>query len=157
MKKAYNEKILVIGEIILDEYRYSTPLGTPSKENILSVKYEKKQTFLGGTVPVVNTISEISNDVTFVSLFKNKNIKKKVSNSLNKNIKLKLINEKKYKDIFKTRFIDLNKKQKFFEFYDFNNITYNNNKLIQYLNKNISKFDKVVVCDFGHGLFNTKM
>ena len=44
-----------------------------------------------------------------------------------------------------------------FEFYDFNNISYNNNQLIQYLNENLSKFDKVVVCDFGHGLFNTKI
>ena len=33
--KLKKEKILVIGEVILDEHRYSTPIGTPSKENIL--------------------------------------------------------------------------------------------------------------------------
>ena len=58
MTKVKKEKVLVI-EVILDEYRYSTPIGTPSKENILSVKYENKKTFIGGTVPVVKTISEL--------------------------------------------------------------------------------------------------
>ena len=40
--KIKKQKILIIGEIILDNYLYSSPLGTPSKENILSVNYIKK-------------------------------------------------------------------------------------------------------------------
>ena len=48
-----NKKILVIGEVIIDTYISSSPIGTPSKESILSVNYESKKSYLGGTVPVV--------------------------------------------------------------------------------------------------------
>ena len=157
LTKVKKEKVLVIGEVILDEYRYSTPIGTPSKENILSVKYENKKTFIGGTVPVVKTISQLNKNVTFVSLFKKKNIQHLIKKNLGKSAKCHLFYEKNFKEIYKTRFIDINNKQKFFEFYDFNNIEYNNSSLFKYLNKNLSKFDKVILCDFGHGIFNEKI
>ena len=76
LNKVKNEKILVIGEIIFDVYNHSTQLGTPSKENILSVKFENKKIYFGGTIPVVNTIAEISRNVTFASLIKSKSIHK---------------------------------------------------------------------------------
>ena len=157
LNKARKEKILVIGEIIFDVYNYSTPLGTPSKENILSVKFENKKTYYGGTIPVVNTISEISKDVTFASLIKSKSMSTILRKNINKNVKIKFFYEKNFKEIFKTRFIDINNKKKFFEYYDFNNIQYFNLALKKYLNKNLKKFDKVIICDFGHGLFNSEI
>ena len=53
LKKLKNQKILIIGEIIYDEYNYVEPLGKPSKENILSVNFKNQETFLGGCLPVV--------------------------------------------------------------------------------------------------------
>jgi bifunctional ADP-heptose synthase (sugar kinase/adenylyltransferase) len=141
----------------MDEYRYSKPIGTPSKENILSVKYESKKTFVGGTVPVVNTISQLNNKITFVSLFNDKNDKNLIKKNIKNKVKVNLFYEKNFKEIYKTRFIDINKIQKFFEYYDFNNIEYSNSTLIKFLKKNLSKFDKVIICDFGHGLFNSEL
>jgi rfaE bifunctional protein nucleotidyltransferase chain/domain len=157
LNKVKNEKILIIGEIIFDVYNHSTQLGTPSKENILSVKFENKKKYFGGTIPVVNTISEISKNVTFASLMKSKSIHKILKRNINQNVKTKFFYEKNFKDIFKTRFIDVNNRKKFFEYYDFNNIEYFNLALKNYLNKNIRKFDKVIICDFGHGLFNSEI
>lgn len=157
LNKVKNEKILVIGEIILDVYNHSTQLGTPSKENILSVKFENKKIYFGGTIPVANTIAEISRNVTFASLIKSKSIHKILKKNINQAIKTKFFYEKNYKDIFKTRFIDTNNRKKFFEYYDFNNIEYFNSALKNYLNKNLRKFDKVIICDFGHGLFNSEI
>ena len=77
--------------------------------------------------------------------------------NINKSVKTKLFYEKNFKEIFKTRFIDINNKKKFFEYYDFNNIQYFNLALKNYLNKNLKKFDKVIICDFGHGLFNSEI
>lgn len=157
VEKIKKEKILIIGEVIMDEYRYSKPIGTPSKENILSVKYESKKTFVGGTVPVVNTISQLNNKITFVSLFNDKNDKNLIKKNIKNKVKVNLFYEKNFKEIYKTRFIDINKNQKFFEYYDFNNIEYSNSTLIKFLKKNLSKFDKVIICDFGHGLFNSEL
>ena len=153
LKKIKNEKIIVIGEIILDNYLYSETLGMPSKENIISVKYEHQKNFIGGAIPVALTISQICNNVTFVSYFNKKNLKNKIEN-VSKNINYKLFYDEKFVDIKKNRFIDLNTKKKFFEYYNFNNQEFDNKKLYSYLSSNIKKFDKVIVCDFGHGLFS---
>ena len=45
LKSIKNQKILIIGEVIIDTYIYSYPIGTPSKESILSVNYQKKKKF----------------------------------------------------------------------------------------------------------------
>ena len=93
LDKIKQEKILVIGEIILDQYFYSSALGTPSKENILSVHYQKMDSFIGGTVPVVKSISEVCDNLTFVSLFNKFQLKNRLKKNLNKKINLKLFYE----------------------------------------------------------------
>ena len=45
LKLLKNQKILIIGEVIIDTYINSSPIGTPSKESILSVKYQNKTSF----------------------------------------------------------------------------------------------------------------
>ena len=100
-KKAKKEKILIIGEIILDNYLYSKPLGTPSKENILSVNYIKKSEFFGGSIPILNNISELYDDVTFLSFYKDKKFAKKIKNKFSNKAKINLIFENQFKEIKK--------------------------------------------------------
>jgi len=157
LKKVKKERILVIGEIIIDKYIDSSPLGTPSKENILSVHYKKVKSFLGGAVPVVKNISEVCDNITFVSLFNKKDIKNKLKKELNKKVDLKLFYQKDFIEIEKNRFINNKTKSKIFEFYRFNNKEYFSNSLINFLKNNLRKYDKIVICDFGHGLFNQKV
>lgn len=154
LNKISKEKILIIGETILDNYFYSESLGTPSKENILSVNFLKKDEYIGGALPVALNIADLSNDVTFVTLNKDLKIKKKIIKKINKKLKCKFFNEKNYKEIKKNRFIDVHTKKKFFEFYEFNNHEFFNSKLETFLKNNLNKYDKVIVCDFGHGMFN---
>ena len=52
LKKLKKQKILLIGEIMFDEYNYVDPLGKPSKENMLSVMFNNQELFLGGCLPV---------------------------------------------------------------------------------------------------------
>jgi len=41
-------KVLLVGDGIIDEYCYVTPLGKSIKDNMISVQYHKKETFRGG-------------------------------------------------------------------------------------------------------------
>lgn len=157
LKKVKKERILIIGEIIIDKYVDSSPLGTPSKENILSVHYKKMKSFLGGTVPVVKNISEVCDNITFVSLFNKKNIKNRLKKELNKKVDLKIFYQKDFIEIEKNRFINNKTKSKIFEFYKFSNKEYFSKSLINFLENNLKKYDKIVICDFGHGLFNKKV
>ncbi len=157
IKKIKKQKILVIGEIILDNYFYCTPLGTPSKENILSVNYINRKNFIGGIIPVVKNLMELSNNISFVSLYKNQTIKKKMNSIFRKKVKNHLIYEANYKEIKKNRFIDLKTSRKFFEYYEFNNSKFDNKNLLNFLKLNLKNYDKVVVCDFGHGMINNEI
>ena len=157
IKKIFKEKVLVIGETILDNYFYSEPLGTPSKEDILSVNYLKKEQYLGGSLPVALNISDISKNVTFATFYKDSAVIKKIKQKVEKKIKCKFFLEKNFKEIKKNRFIDFHSKKKIFEFYEFNNIEFYNKQLEQFLIKNLRIFDKIIVCDFGHGMFNNKV
>ena len=110
-----------IGEIILDNYLYSSPLGTPSKENILSVNYIKKVEYLGGSIPILNNFSELYNDITFLSFYGDKKFANKIKRNFSNKVKIDLIYENQFKEIKKNRYIDINNNRKFFEYYDFNN------------------------------------
>jgi sugar/nucleoside kinase (ribokinase family) len=41
-------KVLFVGDEIIDEYHYVTPLGKSSKENLIPVRYESEEIFYGG-------------------------------------------------------------------------------------------------------------
>jgi rfaE bifunctional protein nucleotidyltransferase chain/domain len=157
LTKIKNQKILVIGEIIVDKYMFAMPLGTPAKENIIAVNYQNTDTYLGGTVPVVKNLMQLCDNLTFVSLFNNLNIKNRIKKELNKKVNLKIFYQKDYIEIEKSRFLNKATKSKIFEFYKFKNIEYQNILLANFLKKNLHNFDKVIVCDFGHGLFNDKI
>ena len=90
-------------------------------------------------------------------MYKEESLKRRVKKYLEKKVNLQFFNQKNYKEVNKNRFINEANNAKFFEYYDFNNIEYNNELLNNYLDKNLKKFDKVIVCDFGHGLFTEKI
>ena len=108
-------------------------------------------------MPIVKNISQLNNNITFVSLFKENSLKNKIKRYLGKKVKLKFFKQKNYKEVNKNRFINDATKAKFFEYYDFNNIEYENKLLNNYLNQDLKKFDRVIICDFGHGLFSKKI
>lgn len=153
LKKIKNEKILIIGETILDNYVSTLPLGKPSKEDILSVNITKKNFFLGGAVPIVKMANEINKNITFLSIYQSKQVKKKIQKSFDKSVNLKLFRQDKFVDIVKTRFLNDNN-SKIFETYEHNSKFLNNYEIVNFLKKNIKNYSHVIVSDFGHGLLN---
>ncbi len=158
LEKLKKQKVLIIGEIIFDEYNYVDPLGKPSKENILSVNFNNKETFFGGCLPVVKNLSKIYKNLTLLSLYNKKSNLDKVSKFLKQDkVKLNLIRKKDYIDIFKRRYLNKKNLSKIFEVYNFKNKDFFDDKLYNFLQNNLKSFDKVIVCDFGHGLINEKI
>ncbi len=149
-----NLKILIIGEIIFDNYIYTSGLGKPSKENILSVKYQKDELYLGGAYPVAKNLSELSRKVDLLTYVSSKNLNQIKKKNNKDSFNLKGLITKEYKDIFKRRFVNEKTITKIFEYYEFNDQIYDNSKLLNFIKKNISNYDLVVVCDFGHGMLN---
>jgi rfaE bifunctional protein nucleotidyltransferase chain/domain len=159
LHKAKSLKVAVIGELILDEYLYSINLRQPSKENIHAVEKIRSELFLGGSYAVAKNISEFCKQVDLISAFKvDKELNQKIKSD--KKIKMRIVNlDKNFSLIKKSRYIDINYR-KLFESYSYNGKKNNlkfNKKTQNYLVKNLTKYDCVIMTDFGHGFFSQEI
>lgn len=158
-----NLKILIIGETIIDEYIYVSPLGKPSKEDILASLYDSNKKFLGGLFASVNILSRFSNNIDFMTVV---NKDKKDFNFIKKNLPDN-VNKKMFffddrPTTTKSRFVQDNyfKVKKIYEYYKMDDRPISNvteNSIIKKLSKNIKNYDLIIVNDYGHGLMTDKI
>jgi len=161
IEKFKNLKILVIGEIILDEYLFCDPLGKSGKDPMLMFNLNYKNIFTGGSAAIANNISQFCNKVDLVSFYGNNQKEKNfLRKNLKKNVKTFLVKERELKTIKKIKFLDQNTFNKVFGYYDFleKNISIRNeNKIINFLKKKKNDYDVIIVADYGHGLITDKI
>ena len=81
--------------------------------------------------------------------------------NINHKIKSKLFSRKKAQTTVNTRFVDINNcHTKFFGVYKFENSLFPKElekEVFDFLNKELEKFDLVIVVDYGHGFFTEKI
>jgi len=149
-------KILILGEIIIDNLIFCSALGKSGKEAILNLenKYEKK--IVGGVGAIANHLSSFVVDLKILTylgdynnniLFIKKNIEQK--------IKIDYFLKKNSPTIIKTKIVDVSNNAKILGIYDFNDSEINKkqkNLFYNKIRKNINKYDLVIVSDYGHGL-----
>lgn len=153
-------KVLVIGETIIDEYIYTNPLGKPSKENIIATEYIEKQKSLGGIFTAFKTFNVFTDNVDCITAISKKN-KQEFKHIIKLINNKKLLYESKL-NTTKTRFVEKSHKKinKLFEIYKntkVDNSMKNTSEILNYLKKNLTKYDLVLVNDYGHGFFNNKI
>ena len=160
-KEIANLKICLIGDTIFDIYRYVSPMGKSPKENMISNLLNKEDIFCGGILAAGNNLSSFCNKIDIItyafSSYKQKNFIKK---SLNK--KIKLFNFKKDNSpvTTKIRYVEKGFNKKLFSVYEMKDDPINSideKKVSFFLKKNLSKYDIVIVTDFGHGFISEKM
>jgi rfaE bifunctional protein kinase chain/domain len=158
IKKSENINVLAIGDIIIDHYIFVTPKGRAIKDPILSVEYVKDEIYAGGILAVVNHLSDFVKKIKLVTLIGDKeNRIDFIKDSMGKNIELKTFIKKNSPTIVKKRFVNINRYNKLFK------VEYMNDEpideeltksIIDYLDKELPKYDFVIVGDFGHGFIN---
>ena len=60
-------RVLVIGDAIIDQYHYTSPLGQTGKGNTLAVHYKSEEQFAGGAIAVANHLASFADQVTLVT------------------------------------------------------------------------------------------
>ena len=60
-------KVLFVGDTIIDEYHYVTPLGKSAKENLIPVRYESQEVFKGGVEAAANHLRTFCKTVDVAS------------------------------------------------------------------------------------------
>ena len=158
LNKIHDDKILVIGDLIIDKYVFGNVLGKSGKEPHMVFSQNNEKLYIGGSAIIANHLSDFVKSITLVSdLGKELEIKKLLKNQLKRNIKHELIIPyKNYKSCIKTRFVDALTRYKLFGSYIISNLE--NLEFYKSLNKKISQLinshDLVILADYSNDFFD---
>ena len=152
--------VLVIGDIIIDQYHYVSPLGQTGKGNVLAVQYESEEQFAGGSIAVANHTAQFVNNVTLLSALGDRDSHEDyIRSKLEKNITPFFTYFKDAPTLTKRRFVDSDL-TKLFEvyFYQDEPTFKDDGKFVEkWLNDHLAEFDLVLVADFGNGFISPNM
>lgn len=152
--------VLVVGDAIIDQYHYVTPLGQTGKGNVFSVLYNSEEQFAGGSIAVANHIAGFSKSVTLVTgLGSTDGHEQFIRDKLQRNITPVFFYFKDASTVTKRRFVDTDL-SKLFEVYFFKEDSTADEteaNICQWLNANVASYDVVIVPDFGNGFITRRM
>ena len=156
-----NLKVLVIGELIIDEYVFCEALGKSGKEPVLVFKDFGREQYLGGALAIARHLSSFCKKISVLSSIGEKGehenfIKKNIEN----NIQLNFLKKSNSPTIIKKRFIDRIDNRKVFGVYSINDDSLTiqeEKKMIKKFDSLNKKFDLIIVADYGHGMITPKI
>jgi rfaE bifunctional protein kinase chain/domain/rfaE bifunctional protein nucleotidyltransferase chain/domain len=161
LDKMASSKVLVIGDIILDEYQYCASIGTSSKDPILALRYLSKDMFAGGVLSVANHLANFSENVQLATVLGGKDSQENfVRSKLHENIKPYFLINPEASTVIKRRFVDGYSLNKLFEIYvmDYADLQSDKeNEFCAWLEESLPKYDLVIVADYGHGAISPGM
>ena len=161
IEKLKKLKVLVVGEIIIDEYVFCEALGKSGKESVLTLREQQIHKYIGGVLPIAKNISNFCDDVSIISYIGNgKEYNQFIENNLDKKLKKFFIKKTNSPTIVKRRYLDKVDRKKILGVYKINDDEIdksNEKKILVNLKKQIKKFDLVLIADYGHGLLTKKI
>lgn len=155
-------KVVVIGELILDEYRFTQALGKVSKQPILAHREHSRKVLCGGSAAIARHVESFANETKLITLV-GKDYEEKFSNLVNGSlgdIQLFALRDMSRPTVRKIRYIDQNSGAHVFEEYvmDDSFLDANvRNDLLDLVDREVKDCDLVLVCDFGHGMFDPEV
>lgn len=155
LNKLSSQKVLVIGDGIIDEYHYCEPMGKAGKANLVVNKYLTNEIFAGGAFAIANHVANICGQVDIISLLGEEDSREEfIKESLKPNIKSKFFFRDDGPTVIKKRYLHQYLNQKLFEINFINDLFVSGpleEKINGYLEDVIAGYDVVLLSDFGHG------
>ncbi|PIR20615.1 MAG: cytidyltransferase [Deltaproteobacteria bacterium CG11_big_fil_rev_8_21_14_0_20_47_16] len=153
-----NLRVLVVGEVIVDEYHYCKGIGKSPKDSIIVSKHISDESFGGGSIACANHLAEYCNEVHLLSVVGGVESREDViEECLNPRVKRHFFKDPGACTIVKRRYVDPDFMHKLFEICYLPNPKLEEaveREIIDYLSTAASEFDMVLVTDFGHGMLS---
>ncbi|OIQ03332.1 MAG: cytidyltransferase [Zetaproteobacteria bacterium CG06_land_8_20_14_3_00_59_53] len=147
-------RVLVIGDAIIDQYHYTTPMGQTGKGNTLAVKYDSEEQFAGGSIAVANHVAGFAKHVTLVTGLGSKDsYEDYIRSKLLDNVEPSFFAMENAPTVTKRRFVD-GDLGKLFEvcFYEEDSMTEKAEQAVcDWIERHVEEYDLVLVPDFGNG------
>ncbi len=156
IEKAGTLKVLVVGDAIIDEYRFVATLGKSAKEHIIATLAKDREQYAGGVFAIANHLAGFCDAVEIVTTFGSENdFEGMVREKMVDNVELCSLTVDGRPTTRKTRYVDEGHSRKLFEVYDMDDQPLPSKQQAQtdeWVSEKAHTADLVVVCDFGHGL-----
>ncbi len=157
-----NIKILVIGDVILDEYVFCNVQGVTMKDASISVFYDNEERYAGGALAIARHLSNFSDNVTLCSMIGTEDGVRSFIGEHLKNVKLEVLEDPGFTTPIKRRYLKANmQRQEYDKLFSVNRLMkrgerkrFNYKSFHERLKRVIPGYDMVVVGDFGHGLID---
>lgn len=159
-------RVLVVGDVIIDKYTYCIVQGMMTKDMGYSAKLCHSEEYLGGAVAIARHLATYTDHVTLMSIIGNeKRFEKCFFDELTGKIRLRFGHSSVFPTIVKHRYLSRNeKREEYQKIFAINNIPENAryeetaySEFKENLLKEITDYDVVFVCDFGHGLIDREI
>jgi len=161
IEKVRDFKVLMVGDVIIDEYRYVEPMGRSPKENMIATLYKGSELFAGGVVAAANHTAGFCREVEILTTLGGADSRAELVNgSLKPNVRLWSIERPGVPTTRKVRFVDQAYLRKLFEVYHMDDAPLSGEdeeRFIAALRERAPKADVVIVTDFGHGLLTPRV
>jgi len=154
-------RILIAGEMIIDQYTYCEPLAKSSKDPLLAFQLGRTNMYPGGVLAIANNCQSWASEVSVLSFIgKDANYYSNITKMIDEKIDLNLIKVNDRPSILKHRFVDVNSEARVFEYYNFEgkDLPSNACKEVEMLiDKLYTNSDILIAADYGHGFFTSQI
>lgn len=153
-------KVLLVGDAIIDEYRYVVPMAKSPKENMIATLYRDREIFAGGVVAAANHTAGFCRQVDVITAIGTSNSHEAlIRQSLKSNVSVEFIHREGKPTTTKTRFVETGYMRKLFEVYEMDDAPMSGAEETDFIARIVERaadYDLVIVTDFGHGLITSK-
>lgn len=157
------KKVLVVGDIILDEYQFVKPIGKASKSPIITAIKGDAEIYAGGVLAVANHVADFVEEVVLITTYgknKDKDYFDLIQQNLHDKVTLVAIETPNRPTVLKSRILDKVFRHKLFEIIEIKDDpikTETEDKLINAILEHSNKCDLSLIADFGHGVLSDKV
>jgi rfaE bifunctional protein nucleotidyltransferase chain/domain len=161
MHKMSKMRVLVVGEAIVDEYRYVLPMGKAPKENIIATRLQDREVFMGGVIATANNAASFCEAVDILTIIGERDSHEAaIRDALRENVSMRCLMRRGAPTIHKTRYVDPTMLRKLFEVYEMDDVPLSprdEGRLCDMFREAVSDVDIVIVNDFGHGMIGDRL
>ena len=160
MDRLKTMKVLLVGDSIIDEYRYVEPLGKSPKENMIATLHKNDEVFAGGVLAAANHLADFCASVEVVTLLGDgeAGYEDFVRKSLKSNVTLSAVRRGGAPTTRKCRYVDIGYNvRKLFEVYYMDATLVageTEDALCAAVGAAAPDTDLTIVTDFGHGMMS---
>lgn len=155
LDRAADLRVLVVGEAIMDEYRYVQPMNKTPKENLVATLYQSAEVFAGGAVATANHAAALCKNVELLTIIGDDAHGVSLQKRVKPNVRLNAITRPNAPTVSKVRYIDSGEMRKMFEVYYMEDrplAEEQRAKIDDFIREHGSNYDLIIVNDFGHGM-----